>query len=124
MKRMIRLRSLGIHALSFVVLSVPAFALAQSGRLDNPLGGVNSLTSFLAAVLNAIVVIVFPIIVLFMVFIGFKFIAAQGNAEEIKKVRSLFFWAVVGALLVLGAKVLSLAICETVKGLGSNIQCG
>jgi len=87
-----------------------------TGTLNNPLG-FDTLYDFLIAVLNVVIAIAFPAIVLFLVWIGFKFVTAQGNAEELKKVRGYFLWAIVGALLVLGARVLAEAIRATVEQL-------
>lgn len=98
---------------------IPALALAagctggSAGGLCNPLG-YNSLWEFLQRILKLVVQIGFPVIVLFIVFIGFKFIAAEGKPEEIAKVRSLFFWAIIGSLVVLGAQALAFAIQATV----------
>jgi len=106
-------------ALAFILLLSP-FVLVHAAELENPLG-FNSITEFLQRILEFVVLIAFPFLVLFLVFIGFKFVAASGNPEELKKVRQMFFWAIVGALLILGAQALSLAIGETVEDLQQGI---
>lgn len=108
--------------LSLVILSIPLTALgACSGnQLCNPLG-YSTITEFLDRILRLVVQIGFPVIVLYIVFIGFKFITAQGKAEKLNEVRSLFFWAIVGSLVVLGAQALSLAIQATVNDLQRGI---
>lgn len=98
-----------------------AFAAGQNceggaNGLCNPLGYA-SLTEFLRRLLQLVAEIGFPVIVLFIVFIGFRFITSSGKPDELKKVRELFFWAIVGALIVLGAEALSLAIQATVNQL-------
>lgn len=113
-----------IIAFGLPFLFMPFLVLAQTqcgtggggSGLCNPLG-YTSLVEFLNRILQLIAQIGFPIIVLFMVFIGFKFITANGKPEEITKVQSLFFWAIVGSLVVLGAQALSLAIQATVTDL-------
>ncbi len=112
------MKKIAAYTLSFLVLSVPLFAFADG--LTNPLG-YNSLTEFLRRMLQLVAEIGFPVIVLFIVFIGFKFITAEGKPEEIAKVRSLFFWAIVGSLIVLGAEALSLAIQATVGDLQKGL---
>lgn len=116
-----------IIAFSLPFLIIPGAALAaQCGAggggtgLCNPLG-YTSLVEFLSRVLQLIAQIGFPVIVLFIVFIGFKFITANGKPEEISKVQSLFFWAIVGSLIVLGAQALSLAIQATVNDLQQGL---
>ncbi len=118
------------------MLLLPALSLAQppppappnnSGSSSNVGGGsfvnpiqYDTIEDFLIAVLNAVVLILFPIIVLMLVYCGFAFIAARGNETKIKEARRIFFWTLIGGLIVLGAKALALAIAATV----SEIQGG
>ena len=90
--------------------------------LQNPIR-FNTIYEFLNGLLELIIAIGFPIVVLFIVFIGFRFVqlSAQGNAEELKKVRGYFFWAIVGALILLGAQALSFAIEATIIELGAGL---
>jgi hypothetical protein len=97
-----------------VVFLLPLAVLAA--ELYNPIG-TKDLSSFLAKLLKLVAQIAFPIVVLFFVYVGFLFVSSQGNPEKIKEARNYFFWAVVGALLVLGAEALSLAIKATVNQL-------
>lgn len=93
------------------------FPLAAVGAsLDNPLG-FETLYDFLVAILDVVIAIAFPALILFFVWIGFKFLTAQGDPKEIQKAREYFLWAIVGALLVLGARVLAEAIRGTVEQL-------
>lgn len=111
-----------ILAFTIPVIVVPAVAFAATlcgsvnGGLSNPLC-TNNLSVFLANLLKLVAQIAFPIIVLFLVYVGFLFVSSQGNPEKIKEAREYFFWAVVGALLVLGAQALSMAIKATVDQL-------
>ena len=108
----------------FGVLLVPQLTLAATctgNGLCNPLG-YDSLTTFLQKLLQLVAQIGFPVIVLFVVIIGFRYIAAEGNPEKLKKLHSYFFWTIVGALIVLGAEALSLAIQATVNQLSTGVQ--
>lgn len=86
--------------------------------LENPLA-FNTITDFLNALLGLVIQIGFPLIVLFIVFIGFRFVqhSATGDAEGLKKDREYILWAILGALILLGAQALSFAIDATVKQL-------
>lgn len=113
----------GTRLLAFIIPAVviPTIAFAavsagQGGGLTNPIG-TTSLATFLANLLKLVAQIAFPIIVLFLVYVGFLFVSSQGNPEKIKEARGYFLWAIVGALLVLGAQALSLAIKATVDQL-------
>ncbi len=103
------------YALPFAVILIPVIAFAAP--LTNPLG-VTSLAEFLVRVLRLVSAIAFPVLVLFLVYVGFLFVKAEGNPEELKKVRSYFVWAVVGGLLVLGGQALAYAIQATVDAIG------
>lgn len=108
-----------------LLLGLPFFAQAacdpKAGGLCNPLA-FNDLTTFLQKLLEIVAQIGFPIIVLFMVYIGFLYISASGNPDKIKKVHGYFLWAVVGALLILGAQALSIAIKATVTDLSTGVR--
>lgn len=102
-----------------IAFAVPFFFpfVAVAARLENPLG-FDTLYDFLVAILDVVIYIAFPALILFFVWIGFKFLMAQGDPKEIQKAREYFLWAIVGALLVLGARVLADAIRGTVDQLG------
>jgi hypothetical protein len=55
------------------------------------------------------------IVVFFLVYAGFLFVKAQGNSSEIEKAKQVFFWTIVGGMIVLGAFVLSEVIQNTVN---------
>lgn len=91
--------------------ALPAVADAQ---LMNPIA-YSDISSFIRAVLKAVVLILFPMVVLMLVYTGFLFVKAQGKEKEISDARRAFFWTVIGGLIVLGAQALSMAIEATVK---------
>lgn len=86
----------------------------MGGSFPNPLG-YTSITTLVSNVIQAIVYIAFPIIILFLVYAGFLFVTAQGNEEKITTAKRVLLWTIIGALLVLGAQVLVLAISGTVE---------
>lgn len=91
----------------------------QSGQftLKNPLGSTNDLVSFLRLILRYLTIIAIPILVVLFIWIGFKFVLAQGNPADIAKARQAFYWTVIGAALVLGADALLTVISGTVQQL-------
>ncbi len=102
---------------AFFLAAVPSVASAActgGGGLCNPLG-YDSLTTFLANILKIVAQIGFPVVVLFLVYIGFLYVSSASKPEKLAKVHGYFFWAVVGGLVVLGAEALSLAIQATVQ---------
>ncbi|MDO8552020.1 MAG: hypothetical protein Q7S01_00655 [bacterium] len=97
------------------------FASAQTTNptfLKNPLRDeFGTIPLFIAGVLKVLVMVALPVIVLFFVLAGFKFISAQGNPSELTVARKNFMYVVIGALLILGAWVIATLIAGTVSEL-------
>lgn len=88
-----------------------------STGLVNPLNGVDSLPEFLRAILGGVVEIGTIILIMMLVYVGFLFVAARGNAESLTKAKSALLWTVIGGLILLGATAIQLVIEDTVKSL-------
>ncbi len=89
----------------------------SSGGLKNPLQDINSISGLLSAILDIVSQIMAPIIVLAIIYTGFLFVKAQGKDEELTKAKQALLWTVIGAIVVLGATVLSSAIEGTINEL-------
>lgn len=98
-------------------------------QLSNPINQ-ESLYCFLSDVLSAFVLIVFPIVVLALVYSGYLFVAAQGNPQKLNEARGWLIGVVIGALIILGAQVLAVAVESTIdnmyvdSGLGGSLVTG
>ncbi|MEK7530482.1 MAG: hypothetical protein AAB573_01325 [Patescibacteria group bacterium] len=102
--------------MKILLILIALIPLRARAALNNPIG-YDDIYSFLTALLELATYIAFPIIVLFIVYVGFLFVTAQGKPEAIQKAQKYFFWAIVGALIVLGAQALAYAIEATVQNL-------
>jgi heme/copper-type cytochrome/quinol oxidase subunit 2 len=92
--------------------------------LINPLKGAdcssgngNCLESFLLNILAFIIRIGTIIVILMMVFVGYKFVVAQGEPAKITEARAMLLWTVVGALILLGSQAIAIGIKATVQAL-------
>lgn len=85
---------------------------STGATLNNP-ANVPDIQTFIANVLKAVVEISLPILTLFIVYSGFLFVTARGNAEKIKHARENFMYVILGAILILGAWVLATLIAST-----------
>lgn len=88
-----------------------------SCQLRNPLQ-VGNFCDLVKVVLSSLIVIGMPIAVLFLVIVGFKFIIARGNPEELAKARQNFLYTVIGIAIFLGAWAIAKIISATLAGLG------
>ncbi len=94
---------------TIIVLLVPALSFAN---LVNPIAKIGkNFYDVLVAILSASVHILFPILVLMIVYTGFLFVKAQGNPGELEKAKQALMWTLIGGLIILG----SVAFAEVVK---------
>ncbi len=110
-------------ALFAVLLPRQTFAAAcPPNKLCNPITDDN-LTSFFLRIVNTVIQYGALLIVLFIVFAGFKFVTAQGNSEKLSEAKKMLTWIVVGAFVLLGVYVIRAAICGTIGQLGVDAKC-
>lgn len=121
------MRRYGAVLVLLCMLAVGAFSLAETlapdalaqGRavLENPLKA-QSLSDFLRDLFRAIVKIGLPIVALFIVWAGFLFVKARGNAGELTTAKKNLFYVVIGTTVFLGAWVIAEMIAATLRQLG------
>lgn len=86
---------------------------SSGSSFGNPLAAGN-LYEFLNIALDALILILFPFVVLFFVYGAFNLVRAQGNAQMIASGKKALLWTTVGALIILGARAITIAIQNTV----------
>ena len=97
-----------------------------SVSLINPLGtscnpaNTDCLGNFLRSILAFVIRIGTVVVILMLVYVGYKFVTARGEPAEITKARTMLLWTVVGALILLGAQVIAVGITATVQSLGTG----
>ena len=92
----------------------------ENVTLINPLGAGTSLPVLLSDILQFVVRIGSIAVILMLVFVGFKFVTAQGNDSKLTDARSALLWTVIGALVLLGAQAISVGIQATVQALSTG----
>lgn len=95
----------------------PAPGGPQSGSdaLINPLSGVTSVNDLLVAILNVLIIIATPIIVIFIILAGFKYVTARGNPSKIEEAHKALTYAIIGGVLIIGAVALSTIVSNLVN---------
>lgn len=87
-------------------------------KLDNPLK-VSTIQGAIQLFMNTVVKIAIPFIIVFFIFAGFKFILARGNPTELQTAKHMFFYTLIGALLIFGAWAITNAIVGTINSISS-----
>lgn len=83
-------------------------------NLDNPLL-FPKITDLLVAVLNVAIIIAIPIVVLFLIYAGFLYVTARGNAEKIQVASRALTYGIIGGVIIIG----SVAITTIIKNVAT-----
>lgn len=108
------------HALvSICCFGATALVAEGASFYQNPItyGGITTVPQLLLALVDLVFLIGVPIIVIFIIYGGFIFVKSGDNESELAKAKTIFMWTLVGALVLLGAKAISLAIQGTIDTL-------
>jgi len=73
--------------------------------------------SFLQSILDFVIKIGTVVVILMMVFVGYKFVVAQGKEAEIREARDALLWTLIGALILLSSKAIAFGIEKTVQAI-------
>ena len=116
------MRKLFSNGFAFLLLAGTAVVAHAASSYQNPItyGGITNIPQLLLALVDLVFLIAVPIIVICIIYSGFLFVTAGDNETKLGKAKMVFTWTVVGALVLLGAKAISYAICETVLSLGTT----
>lgn len=95
---------------------IPASGAGGSGTFRNPLE-TGSLTEFLENLLDVVILIGSIAVVASIIFAGLRYVMAHGDEGEIESAHKQLTWTVIGAAVLLGAKVIAMVIKNTVQQL-------
>lgn len=110
-------RLLSVPVITILILLFPSLVNAEDLGINYTLKSAITPTTFeglLLAVLNIFVVIAIPIVVLFIIYSGFMYVTAKGNAEQIQQATRSLTYSIIGAVLIIGAVALSGIIKGTI----------
>jgi len=93
--------------------------LSNPVSIKNPIAADN-IQELFQAIIDIVIVFAIPIIVLFIIYAGFLYVTARGNEETIKRAHMALLYALIGGLLILGARVLIEVVAGTVEGVTGN----
>lgn len=82
--------------------------------IKNPLK-VDSIQGALKLFMDAVLRIAIPFIVIFFIWSGFNMIAARGNKEKLGDAKKMFWYTILGTLLILGAWTITNILIGTIN---------
>jgi hypothetical protein len=85
--------------------------------LCNPLN-VSSIQDVLYLIVNIATYIGVILAVLALIWVGFRFIAAQGNPEKLKEARGFFYAVIIGIAILIGANAIVTIMKNTLTSAG------
>lgn len=83
-------------------------------RLESPLTA-ETIPALILQVIDVILVFATPIIVLYIMYGGFQLVTAGGEAGKIEHGRQTIMWAIIGGVIILGARVIIDVLQSTVE---------
>lgn len=83
---------------------------------ENPLKH-DTIEGFLRALLDFAIKIGYVVAIFFIVYSGFKFVAAQGKEAELTKAKQMLLWTIIGTAILIGAQVIATVIQNTIRAL-------
>jgi hypothetical protein len=117
MKKII-LNTLALSTILSIAL-LPTIIFAQSIGIPNPLK-LNSISDVVLSVVKIVRVIALPFVVIMILYSGFLFIWARGNAEGITTAKKTLVYVLIGAFIILASEMIGYLLRDTVNGLTGN----
>lgn len=84
--------------------------------LNNPIQA-DSVGELFQAIIDIVLVFAIPIVVFFIILAGFRYVTARGNGHVIEEAHMALLYALIGGVLILGARVLIEVISGTVDAI-------
>ena len=105
-------------------LTLPLVSLAdggnsgcEPGKICNPISGSTTIQGFIRTLLEGVLRIGIPIVALAVIYSGFLFVKARGNAKELETAKSSLVYTLIGAAILLGSWAIAKLIADTVLAL-------
>lgn len=86
-------------------------------EIYNPLGDIDSFSGLAEAIFRWIVIIAIPLTVIFLIWAGLLFVTSRGDEQQLAKAKKVFFWAVIGAMVIVASWVIAVAIHNSAQTL-------
>jgi hypothetical protein len=98
------------------ILAVCCFPVLASAALQNPTK-FKDLGQVVLAVINIVQILLIMATVLYLLYAGLMFVTARGEPSKLIKARDALLWGMVGAALILAARVLVVTLQGAVNSI-------
>jgi hypothetical protein len=88
----------------------------SGGSLINPLQS-TTVAGFLMNIIDILLIFATPVIIFFIIYAGYLFVTARGESGQIQTARTALTWAIVGGVVIVGARLIISVIQNTVSAL-------
>lgn len=95
-----------IRSLMFILGLTLLPRLVIAAEIENPLGGIETVTDVLIVLTRFVLGITALIAVIMVIYGGFVLMLSRGNSQEVQKGKDVIFWAILG----MAAAILSYSI--------------
>lgn len=102
------------HAFAVFFLFLPFFSFATNPKLAPPvtrLGG--TLQDFVYLLIKIIQAVAIPVLAVCIIYAGYLLVTAGGNEQQVSKAKLWIFSTLIGAAIILGARVIADAVFGT-----------
>ncbi len=88
-----------------------AYAASEGFSIKNPIQA-NSFAEVVQRFAELLTKIGIPIAAIFLMYSGFLFVSARGDAGKITEAKKVFWWTIIGTILIVGAYALATAVVD------------
>lgn len=102
--------------LCFSLTSGFSLPFAQAQRVNNPLA-FTSIPGIIGGILDVLLILAVPVVIFFIIYAGFLYVTAQGNSSKISEANRALLYALIGGVIILGARVIGGIVQSTVQSI-------
>lgn len=86
-------------------------------QISNPLGETSTIPQLMKLILEGLIMLATPIVILTVIYAGFLFVSAQGSVDKLDQAKRALTYALIGAVILIGAAAIATLIEGTVDSL-------
>lgn len=84
--------------------------------IPNPINA-NTFAQLVESITQIILTVGLPLAAIMIIYSGFLFVTAGGSEEKLNKAKQSFYWAIIGAAVIIGARVIAGAVVNFAQSL-------